>query len=234
MAADDSLGEWPIVGGNETGLPCIAAFDFDGTLTYGDSLLPFLRFVVGRRRFWSMSLALLAGWLRYRTGRTDRSKAKEHLLRRYLGGWSVTALQAAGQRFSSEALPRLVAPAAMDRLRAHERAGHKVVIISASLELYLKPWAEAHTRDGAVLGTRLREDEGLVTGEMDGPNCVGPEKVQRLMEWAGDLDACYLFAYGDSRGDLELLSCAREPAYRSFLRPKDRLRGYLRLLRAIV
>lgn len=233
MAADNSLGAWP-VGGNKRGLPCIAAFDFDGTLTYGDSLLPFLRFAVGRRRFWTMSPALVVAWLRYRIGRTDRSGAKEALLRRYLGGWSIERLQAAGKRFSSEVLPRLVAPSAMDRLRAHERAGHGVVIISASLELYLNPWAEAHIRDGVVLGTRLREDEGLVTGVLDGLNCVGPEKVQRLVEWAGDLDAYYLFAYGDSRGDFDLLSCAQEPAYRSFLRPIDRISGYLRVLRTLL
>jgi HAD superfamily phosphoserine phosphatase-like hydrolase len=90
-----------------------------------------------------------------------------------------------------------------------------VVPASAALELLLEPWARAVAIDD-VLATRLEVRSGRVTGRLDGPNCYGPEKVARLRALIGGLDAFDVYAYGDSRGDRELLAAATHPAYRPF------------------
>jgi phosphatidylglycerophosphatase C len=101
-----------------------------------------------------------------------------------------------------------------ESLRSHADAGHTVLLVSASFEVYLRPLAEllgAHD----VLAVRLEVGEGgILTGRLEGPNCRGPEKVVRLHDWldrhAGGRAAVHLTAYGDSRGDRELLADADE------------------------
>ncbi|MGH9000745.1 MAG: haloacid dehalogenase-like hydrolase, partial [Acidimicrobiia bacterium] len=50
---------------------------------------------------------------------------------------------------------------------------------------------------------------GRLTGALLGANCRGAEKVARLREWLGGEELeVDLWAYGDSRGDAELLALA--------------------------
>src|SRR5581483_9290555 len=66
----------------------------------------------------------------------------------------------------------------------------------------------------AVLGTRLEIDgDGRLTGRLDGPNCRGPEKVERLRAWLGGDGDVTVHAYGDSAGDRQLWEFA-DHAYR--------------------
>jgi len=78
-------------------------------------------------------------------------------------------------------------------------------MVSASPELYVAPVARRLGFD-ATLATRLQVGpDGLLTGRLVGRNCRGPEKVRRLQEWFGD-ETPVVFAYGDSRGDREMLA----------------------------
>src|SRR5207247_1629419 len=62
----------------------------------------------------------------------------------------------------------------------------------------------------AVLATRLEVDgAGVLTGQLAGANCRGPEKVARLRAWRGDT-LVVAYAYGDSAGDREMLAVAGE------------------------
>ncbi|MGB7414865.1 MAG: haloacid dehalogenase-like hydrolase, partial [Thermosynechococcaceae cyanobacterium] len=67
-----------------------------------------------------------------------------------------------------------------------------------------------------ILGTRLVEHSGYLTGRIQGQNCYGPEKVKRLQGLLGNLEHFCIYAYGDSRGDQELLATATFPYYRKF------------------
>jgi phosphatidylglycerophosphatase C len=93
-----------------------------------------------------------------------------------------------------------------ERLRWHAEQGHEVVLVSASLDVYL---AEVTRRLGAnaLLCTTLEVDDGKVTGRLIGGNCRGPEKAKRLRTHLGDAPAS-IWAYGDSSGDRELLAMA--------------------------
>jgi uncharacterized membrane protein YbhN (UPF0104 family) len=89
------------------------------------------------------------------------------------------------------------------------------VLVSASPALYLRPWAETEDID-AVIATRLATAAGRFTGRFEGVNCYGPEKLRRLRAAIPDLDDVELYAYGNSRGDRELLDAADHAFYRSF------------------
>jgi len=103
-----------------------------------------------------------------------------------------------------------ISPELRERLAWHRSRAHEIVIVSASLEVYLLEVARVLPID-CVLSTRLEVDEqGRCTGRMLGANCRGPEKAARLTAHLGD-GGRLLWAYGNSRGDDEMLALARHP-----------------------
>lgn len=195
----------------------IAIFDFDHTLTDRDSLTPFLFYVQG---FWKTILyfiLLAPACMGFLLGIISRQTIKEKILTRFFGGKKWTEVQAKGRQYAEGQLDRYLKPEAMKRLRWHQSQGHRCLLISASLEFYLKPWAERH-RFEEVLASQLElTSDHLVTGKLIGLNCWGEEKKRRLLEYLGEKkEKTLLYVYGDSRGDQEMLSLADFPFYRKF------------------
>jgi phosphatidylglycerophosphatase C len=185
----------------------IAAFDFDGTIVRRDSLLPFLRRVCGAGPVARAVAAEAPAIARVAAGGGDRDLVKAGLFARLLAGRSVEALEPVITAYAELVATRRVRPDMRARIGWHRGAGHALVIVSASPEIYLTPIGRLLGFD-AVLGTRLEVDAaGVLTGSMDGPNVRGPEKVARLRAHAGD-GPLRIWAYGDSAGDRELLALA--------------------------
>ncbi len=195
--------------------PVVAAFDFDGTLTCRDTLLPFLLQLAGWGGVLRGTLALSPTLLGYGLRLLPNDVAKERVLRRFLAGMGEEELRCAGARYAREHLPRMMRPAALARLEWHRRQGHRCVVISASIEHYVAPWARTAGFDD-VIATRLALDSaGRVTGGYDGANCYGVEKVRRLCALLDVREDYEIYAYGDSRGDHELLALADHAWYRT-------------------
>lgn len=189
----------------------VAAFDFDGTLVRRDSFIGFLRHVAGPRAVnvaWSRAWRSLAG-----VGRSPhwRDAVKETLVRETLTGLPAHIVERAAVAYA-ESVAALITPDMRRLLDRHRDAGHRTVVVSASLEVYLVPAGRLIGID-STLGTRLEiGDDGHLTGRLLGPNCRGPEKARRLSQWmteqAIDPGHVPLWAYGDSRGDREMLAAA--------------------------
>jgi len=194
----------------------VAVFDLDGTLTFSDSLLPFLRFVAGDRAFF-LRLPLVAAILAAMALRlVSRQRAKELVLRMFLRGRSRAELERQGERFARDRLPAMLRPQASARLRWHQSRGHHSVVATASLALYVAPWAAGAGFDD-VLATELEYDaHGCATGRILGENCRGEEKVRRLQERLGELSGLALHGYGDSAADRAFLAYCTEAHYRPF------------------
>lgn len=203
--------------------PAVAAFDLDGTLTRRDTLLPFLRRARGGWRT-AAALALHSPLVvRALVAARHRHRAKEAFVARLLAGQEAEALQKTAESFAEEVVPRRLRPATLDRVELHRAAGHALVIVSASPELYVAPIGRRLAFD-AVLATRLEVGlDGRLTGRIDGSNCRGAEKVERLRAWM--VGGAFVYAYGDGTGDRELLAMA-DAAFRRRrrLRPSPRRR----------
>ena len=189
----------------------VAAFDFDGTLVSGDSLIPFLTRVRGRRAV-ATALAAHGPALAWAIGgRGDRDVVKAAVLARVLRGVDASAVSALGAAYASELLKR-IRPEMLARIGWHRDQGHDIVMVSSSLLVYLEPLGEMLGFD-QVLATALEVgDDGLLTGRLVGANVRGPEKAARLQAWL-EGEACELWAYGDSSGDHDLFGLAETRAY---------------------
>jgi phosphatidylglycerophosphatase C len=185
----------------------VAAFDFDGTLTRRDSMLPFL----ARVRGWPRTLLALAAiapqYAGVVLGRVDRDATKDQLLTRVLRGTTRADLAAAGAAYGEALVRDAITPEMRAVVASHRARGHDVVIVSASLEPYLETVAERLDAQ-AVLCTKLEFDaDDRATGRMEGGNCRGAGKAERLREHLGD-EPVVLWAYGDSDGDREMFAMA--------------------------
>ncbi len=196
----------------------VAFFDFDGTLTKSDSLSRFLWYYYRStpQIFIRKLLFLAPTLLKYCVGLSGRNIAKEKLFTVFFAHVDNKEFMAKAQSFSHSILPSLLKAEAMERLQWHQQQGHQCILVSASIEGYLIPWAE-RVGFSKVLATRLEVDSaGLLTGKFFGKNCYGPEKARRLEEYLCRLNRFEIYAYGDSRGDKELLAIADLPFYKTF------------------
>lgn len=185
----------------------VAAFDFDGTLTHHDTLVPFLMRVRGRAPVARAIATASPVLLRTAAGRESRQRAKEALLIRTLRGWWLDELRPIAADFAREVVEKHLRPDRLARLRWHQSQGHEVVLVSASPELYVGAVGEL-LGCAATLASRLEVDRrGRLTGRLFGANVRGPEKERLLREWLGATPT-HLWAYGDSDGDTEMLAMA--------------------------
>ena len=196
--------------------PVVAAFDFDGTLTRHDTLFPFLLHVTGPVKFLIKFITLLPTLTGYALGLIRNDIAKVRVLRSFLANMKMVTVQQHALQFAEHKLPAMLRNEAVQRFEWHKQQGHRCVVVSASLELYLLPWAvEAGFND--AIGSRLETlADGSTSGKLLGENCFGPEKMRRLQTLLGPREGYTLYAYGDSRGDKELLSAADFAFYKKF------------------
>ena len=200
----------PVSGG---GRP-IVAFDFDGTLTTHDSFTAFLRWKAKPYRYLTGLARLFPKLLAYPFNR-DRGRLKAAAAAQFLGGMPAERLAALADTFAMQEAQSMLRPDAVQAWRNWRAQGAFMVIVTASPEALVQPFARGLGAD-LLIGTRLEvNDLGRVTGRFVGANCRGPEKVSRLREAFGE-DMTLAAAYGDTSGDREMLRMAEIAGYRMF------------------
>ncbi len=197
-------------------LPTLVLFDFDGTLTCKDSFPDFLKFAMGRTAFYLGLLRLSPLLVTYKLRIISNHSAKEKVISYFLGGWDIDEFQTIADRYSASRIARIVRPNALKTLRRHQERGHNVVVVSASIESWLRNWCQ--TNDLDLIATQLEVRNGRLTGRFATKNCYGAEKVSRILERFDLNEFGDIYAYGDSRGDREMLAVANRPFHHHFSR----------------
>ena len=192
----------------------IALFDFDGTITTDDSLLKFIRFVVGDRRFLLGLVVLSPMLVLYKLKLIPNYKAKQYMLSWFFKGMSKDAFLKVANEYSLVHIDKILRPKAIEKINWHKNQGHKVVVVSASIECWLRPWCEKNGLE--LLATKLEIKDDIVTGKLLSKNCYGVEKINRIKEIYNLKDFEYIYSYGDSSGDKEMLELAHEKFYKPF------------------
>lgn len=187
----------------------IVIFDLDVTLTRYDTFLPFvtgyLRYARRRRglELWKLPLYLLAFW---RWG--DRTWVKTCVLRAFMGGERRWRIEDWADRYADYLMENAMRESGLAELRRHQDNGARVILASASFDVYVERLAERLGID-EVLATRVHWNErGRLTG-MQGENCRDHEKLRRVRGLLTGVEYGHgVTAYSDSHADLPLLSWA--------------------------
>ncbi len=186
----------------------IAAFDVDGTLTTRDCVRPFLERVAGRRRMVTSLLRRPLATVVAAVYR-DRDRFKEIIVGGSLHGKLITDVETIGEQFAQYVLVNWLRPDTLRRLRWHQHAGHRTVIVSASLAAYLHPLALRLGIDDVLCTDSVRAGDRY-GDRLSGPNCRAGEKRRRLDQWLEERRWVHaeVWAYGNGAGDRELLARA--------------------------
>lgn len=184
----------------------IAVFDFDGTITRKDTLLEFIRFSKGKWTFLKGFAIYSPLLIAYKLGLYPNWKVKQKIFAYFFKGMKYNDFCMYGDKFKS-VVNSILNEEQIKRLRNHINKGDSVYVISASIEEWVSPWCHAFGIEN-VLGTKIEVLNGIVTGKFITKNCYGKEKVNRLLEKEPERETYYLYAYGDSAGDKEMLEFA--------------------------
>ncbi len=195
------------------------AFDFDGTITTHDTLIAFIRYAKGTSAFVLGFLLHAPLLVLMKLGLYPNWKAKQRVFAYFFKGLDLEAFNDLCQRFAADSR-HLLRPKAIEALQQARAEGADVVIVSASIDNWVQPFFNA---SGAldlpaltVLGTQIEVAEGRLTGRFLTRNCYGQEKVNRLLALYPHRSDYHLTAFGDSRGDRELLAFADESHFKPF------------------
>lgn len=192
----------------------VVAFDFDGTLTIRDSFTAFLRWRAGPGG-WALGLVKMAPAIAAYARHRDRGVLKAASVAEFLKDTPRQTLEADAERFASEHWGRFMRPDALACWNDWGKRGAHRVIVTASPETTVAPFARRLDAD-ALLGTPLVfDDQDRVTGAFAGPNCRATEKVLRLQAAFGP-DIRLAAAYGDTSGDTEMIAIADVKGFRVF------------------
>ena len=192
----------------------IAFFDFDGTITKKDTLLEFIKYSVGSKNYFLGIFANLPMLLRFKLKLLANDEAKQRLLTYFFGNWSEDKFKTTAYNYSKNEIDKVVKKSALEKINWHKKNGDKVVVVSASLESWLKPWCEKNNLD--LICTKMRFDEGRVSGRFLGKNCHGQEKADKIKESFDLKKYDKIYAYGDSSGDKQMLALSTHPHFRVF------------------
>lgn len=220
---------------NGSTCPVVAAFDFDGTLARGDSVIKFLIYLRGRARVVQSLLVLLPLFvLSGIDGDRYADRFKQRLFSRIIAGMTMEELLTAGERFAKIHLDRKSRSSVVERLAWHRDQGHSVIVVSASPECYIGPAAKLLGATDAIATKFYVDEYERVDGSFQGGNCRGAEKARRLREWIdthfSNNGQITLWAYGNSLGDRDMLSMADTGINVGRLGRMGRLRKFYRMV----
>lgn len=213
----------------------IFVFDFDGTLTHADTLLAFIRFACGPMRML-LGFALYAPLLvLMKLKLYPNYKAKQKVFAHFFRGMTLARFDALCTAFAQQG-EHLLRPAARNFINTVRSEAYAMAIVSASIDNWVRPFAEMYLQSDnsqdksqgnvqgnkpslpiIVLGTKVEVDAaGCLTGRFATPNCYGPEKVRRIEAVWPHREQYDVSAFGDSRGDKEMLAYADQGYFKPF------------------
>ncbi len=184
-----------------------AFFDFDDTLAKGDSIFPYLlycikRGIAPRRQLFKAA----AGFLRWKIQPSSGRAVKEMTLS-YIKDRTIDEMDDIARDFFRDFQCRQFFSQGLAELESLRAQGVKIVVVSASSDLYMKVLPEFMPVD-AVISTVCETASGRYTGRI-GKNCKGDEKVRRIQEWLTkqdlSIDKANSAGYGDSPSDAPML-----------------------------
>lgn len=203
----------------------IYAFDFDGTLTTRDTLIELVAFACGRRALVAWLVAHLPLLVLMKLRLVSNHKMKQRLFAHFFGGMAEEDFDILCRRFASERAC-LLRPEGLATMERAAGEGAEIVVVSASVDNWVSPFFSRLGHRVTVLGTKVEVDGGRLTGRFATRNCYGPEKVRRMEEAFPGRGGYRVVAFGDSRGDRELLAWADEGHYKPWRGFEEPWRGF--------
>ena len=186
----------------------LALFDFDGTLCLTDSFTQFIFYTLSKQHIFRQGVKILPWIQGYYLNLYPAHAMRAKLYNQMFSQQSLQDIQNLAWEYSHQLLEHLN-PVLLAQLKQHQTLGHEVVIVSASLDLYLQPIAQHLNVD--LICTQTEKQQDKLTGQYVSPDCSGLQKKKRVLADYRMTDYASVYAYGNSHEDIEMLSLAHYP-----------------------
>lgn len=190
----------------------LALFDFDGTISHADTFTPFLYFALPRWRIAVASVVLSPLIAGYKLGLVSTPTLRAWLVVAGFRGLRAADVQRLGEQYANEVIPAVLRTEAVAKINWHKQRGDTVVVVSASLDVYLSAWCQALGLD--LICSELAERDGVLTGRYRRGDCTGAAKARRVVERYDLSRYSVVHAYGDTSEDRALLELGHRKYYR--------------------
>lgn len=196
-------------------------FDFDGTLTTSDTLLEFIKYAKGASRLYMVFLMYSPLLVLMKLHLYPNWKAKQRIFAHLFEGMRIEKFDALCRGFAEERQD-LLRPQGISLIHKALVAGSQVFVVSASIDNWVRPFFDIRNLKGiTVLGTQIEVVDGKLSGRFKTKNCYGEEKVHRIIEalakeHISNRQEYLIEAFGDSRGDKEMLAFADKGHFKPF------------------
>lgn len=192
----------------------LAIFDVDYTLTKKETLMEFYKFMMKKNKKLIKHLPFSLGSAFFYVLKVfDAKKAKENFIR-FVDGIEEKEMETLVKEFYKEKLSCIIYKDAYDTMKKLKSEGCLIYLISASAEFYLNELYNIKEVD-KIIGTRFRVNGGLHTRFIEGENCKGEEKVNRLKEelLKDNIEVNFKDSYmfSDSLSDMPLFKMVGHP-----------------------
>ena len=188
-------------------------FDFDGTLTYKDTMFLYLKFY-DSSKFRFQFLKHIPLFILLKLKLANAEKVKKSFISSILKGQSKNRIEKKSQQFFEQFYPDLFRENALEFIKNIDRENTECFIVSASLDIWVKPFADHFKMN--LLATRAEFKNDIFTGNLIRKNCNNAEKVNRIKEAIAGKKFDKTLAFGDTSGDKEMLAWANESQFEFF------------------
>ncbi len=184
-------------------------FDFDGTLTKGDTFHQFIFFSKGYLKgllgYLLFSPSIFFFLLKGMSG----ARLKEKLVAYFFKDETEEVLKKQGEKFIEHLKTRKEFNSELvKKLEDYKKSGETISVVSASLDVWIKPFCDKY--DISCLCTELKFEEGICLGRFNTPNCNNEEKAIRINKFYNLKEYSKIVAYGNSSGDKAMFNLATE------------------------
>ncbi|MEP6846881.1 MAG: HAD-IB family hydrolase [Panacibacter sp.] len=195
-------------------MPILALFDFDGTITNKDSLLHFTGYAKGQVSLYAGLMMLSPLIALNKMSIVSSQFTKNCFLKYFFAKTDKEKFNQLCKSYAATALEKIIRTTAIEKIHWHKQQGHRVMVVSASPENYIRPWCDALGIE--CIATKLLTTGKFISGRIDGLNCNAEEKKKRIEAIVDLASFADIYGYGDTSGDKAMLAVCTKPFYQYF------------------
>jgi phosphatidylglycerophosphatase C len=182
-------------------------FDFDGTITTRDTFPLFFKFTFGKPSFYRGFFLHLPLFLFFKLKIYDGGKLKRSILSYYLKNKNRNEIKVMGENYINFLLEEgIIKKEFIEKIDACKNAGYEIAIVSASPDLWIKPFSDKIKIE--FLCTELEYVKDIFSGKLCSKNCNYIEKKNRILQRFNLEEFDEIIVYGDSSGDKQMMELA--------------------------
>lgn len=185
----------------------LALFDFDSTLCKIDSFTGFIFFALPKWQIIMRGMIILPWIIAYYLKLYPAHLMRPKLFKQMFKGQKQYQITAAASAYARQLVEQHLSSDLYAQLRQHQVCNHQVVLVSASVNVYLAPLCERLKIQ--LICTELDDTQQKMTGLYSTPDCSHHQKKIRILKTLNIEQYTTIYAYGNSDEDSAMLSLAK-------------------------